>query len=56
MTDLDWERARKAAEEANKDFGQWMPQRWLELFRQHYDGRPPPPVRDRQPPSEVHSK
>lgn len=34
---LDWEIALRAAEAANAEFGQWMPQQWLDLFRTYYN-------------------
>lgn len=34
---LDQDIARTAAEQANKLFGQWMPERWLSLFIDAYD-------------------
>lgn len=37
---LDWPRALKAAQEANEEYRQWMPQAWIELFRRHYDSTP----------------
>ncbi len=34
---IDPEIARLAAQTANKLFGQWMPERWLNLFIDAYD-------------------
>jgi hypothetical protein len=34
---LDQDIARTAAEQANKLFGQWMPESWLNLFIDAYD-------------------
>lgn len=34
---LDQELARTAAEQANRLFGQWMPERWLQLFIDSYN-------------------
>jgi hypothetical protein len=34
---LDRNNVRAAAEQANKLFGQWMPERWLNLFIDAYD-------------------
>lgn len=34
---IDPERACRAAEAANHRFGQWMPQRWLDLFIRAYN-------------------
>ena len=34
---LDHDVARMAAEQANKLFGQWMPERWLNLFVDAYE-------------------
>jgi hypothetical protein len=34
---IDSDIARRAAEQANKLFGQWMPERWLSLFIDSYD-------------------
>lgn len=34
---MNRETARTAAEQANKLFGQWMPQRWLDLFLDSYE-------------------
>lgn len=31
-----------AAEEANQEYGQWMPQSWLDIFQRIYDGGRPP--------------
>lgn len=36
---IDRERAAKAAVEANNAFGQWMPERWLHLFLDAYEGK-----------------
>lgn len=37
MMPLDHDIAREAALQANKLFGQWMPERWLALFIDVYD-------------------
>jgi hypothetical protein len=34
---LDQDIARTAAEQANKLFGKWMPERWIDLFIDCYD-------------------
>jgi hypothetical protein len=36
---IDRERAAKAAVEANNAYGQWMPERWLHLFLDAYEGK-----------------
>lgn len=54
---IDRKAMLKAAEAANADFGQWMPQAWLDLFEKHYNAdqgidTPPPvsaPVKGRTP-------
>lgn len=34
---LDFEKVSKAAQQANQQYGQWMPERWLQLFVAAYD-------------------
>jgi hypothetical protein len=34
---IDKPKALRAAEDANKRFGQWMPQQWLEFFIEAYN-------------------
>jgi hypothetical protein len=34
----DWNRISKAAQAANQQYGQWMPERWLQLFVKAYNG------------------
>lgn len=36
---IDRDRAAKAAVEANTAYGQWMPERWLYLFLDAYEGK-----------------
>lgn len=36
---IDRQRATKAAEAANQAYGQWMPERWLHLFLDAYEGK-----------------
>ncbi len=36
---IDRDRATKAAAEANTAYGQWMPERWLHLFLDAYEGK-----------------
>jgi len=34
----DWSRISRAAQAANQQYGQWMPERWLQLFVKAYNG------------------
>jgi len=34
---LDFEKVNEAAQSANKQFGQWMPERWIQLFVAAYN-------------------
>jgi hypothetical protein len=34
----DWGRISKAAQTANMQYGQWMPERWLQLFVKAFNG------------------
>ena len=34
----DWKRISAAANAANQQYGQWMPERWLQMFVKSYNG------------------
>ena len=33
----DWDLINEAALKANNEYGQWMPERWLQRFVHHYN-------------------
>jgi hypothetical protein len=44
---IDWKIANQAAQQANANYGQWMPERWLQLFVKAYDAlAAQPPAQD----------